>query len=256
MLHFTRYAPRDAEDASPLVIVHGLFGSGRNWGAIAKRLAHKREVITVDQRNHGASPWADSHSYGDMAADLYELVDAIGGPVDMLGHSMGGKAAMRLALSKPETINRLIVADMAPVAYKHDQNQYVDAMKTLDLTGLSLRSEADKRLAHLVDDPQLRAFFLQSLDLQSSHPRWLLNLDVLEREMPKIIGWSEVQGAFDHASLFISGSNSSYVLPEYLKKIRQLFPKAAFAKINGAGHWLHAEKPREFIETVELFLSN
>lgn len=242
-------------DAPPLVIVHGLYGSARNWGVIARRLADVRDVWAVDQRNHGASPRAPVHDYPAMAADLAEVIRSIGGRADVLGHSMGGKAAMQLALTQPGLIRRLIVADIAPVAYDHDQSHHIHAMRGLDLTGLTSRGEADRRLSETVPDPGLRAFFLQSLDLKSHPPRWRLNLDVLEAEMPKIVGWPGTVGRFDGPTLFLTGAESQYVRPEHRETIRALFPAARFARIPGAGHWLHAEKPREFEETVRVFLT-
>jgi pimeloyl-ACP methyl ester carboxylesterase len=239
----------------PLVIAHGLYGSARNWGVIARRLADRRDVIAVDMRNHGASAWADSHSYPDMAADLAAVIASLGGCADVLGHSMGGKAAMCLALTKPEVLHKLVVADIAPVAYSHDQTQHIHAMRGLDLRGLSTRGDADRRLSATVKDPSLRAFFLQSLDLKSRPPHWRLNLDALEAEMPKIVGWPEVSGQFDGPTLFLTGAESSYVRPEYRPTIQNLFPAARFARIPGTGHWLHAEKPREFEETVRVFLN-
>ena len=240
----------------PLLIVHGLFGSGRNWGVIARRLADDRDVFAVDQRNHGSSPWSDRHDYPDMAADLAEVIATLGGKVDLLGHSMGGKAAMQLALTQGALIRRLVVADVAPVAYAHDQTQYITAMRSLDLSGLTSRGEADRRLATVLDDPALRAFFLQSLDLKAEGgPRWRLNFDVLAAEMSKIVGWPGEVGPFDGPALFLTGADSHYVKAEYRETIRTLFPKARFAKLPGAGHWLHADKPREFEETVRVFLN-
>ena len=239
----------------PLVIAHGLYGSGRNWGVIARRLAVGREVVAVDMRNHGQSGWTATHSYPDMAADLAQVIGSLGGQADLMGHSMGGKAAMQLALTDGACIRRLVVADMAPVAYDHDQTQYARAMRDTDMAGVANRAEAEARLQARISDPPLRTFFLQSLDLKVQPPRWRLNLDLLEAEMPKIIGWTEVQGVFDNPALFLSGAESHYVKPEYRDKIRALFPKARFAKLAGAGHWLHAEKPREFIETVAVFLN-
>jgi pimeloyl-ACP methyl ester carboxylesterase len=254
MLNILRHPAATPTSAPPLLIAHGLFGSGRNWGVIARRLADRREVLAVDMRNHGDSPRFTTQSYADMAADLAEVVAAHGGRADVLGHSMGGKAAMLLALTEGDMVNRLVVADIAPVAYSHDQTQHIVAMRGLDLSGLTSRAEADLRLAASVSDPALRAFFLQSLDLKSSPPGWRINLDVLEAEMPRIIGWPQVAGRFDGPALFLSGALSHYVLPEYRETIRALFPGARFAKLPGAGHWLHAEKPRAFEETVRVFL--
>jgi esterase len=255
MLAVLHHPAETPSDAPPLLIVHGLFGSARNWGVMAQRLSDRRSVIAVDMRNHGSSPRFPTQGYPEMAADLAEVIQANGGVADVLGHSMGGKAAMLLALTRPDLVGRLVVADIAPVAYAHDNTQHVRAMQGLSLAGLSTRGQADARLAATVPDASLRAFFLQSLDLKADPPRWRLNLDVLEAEMPRIVGWPEVMGEFTGRTLFVSGANSGYVRPENRAAILSLFPAARFVKIPGAGHWLHAEKPREFEETVRVFLS-
>jgi pimeloyl-ACP methyl ester carboxylesterase len=255
MLNLIHHPAASAADQPPLLIAHGLFGSGRNWGVIARRLADRREVFAVDMRNHGDSFRAPAHGYPDLAADLAEVIRHIGAPADLLGHSMGGKAAMQLALTDPALIRRLVVADIAPVAYSHDQTRHIDAMRALDLTDLSSRAEADHRLAAHVEDAALRAFFLQSLDLKAEGgPRWRLNLDVLESEMPRIVGWPGTTGQFPRPTLFLTGAQSHYVRPEHRDTIRAHFPAARFARLPEAGHWLHAEKPREFEETVRVFL--
>ncbi len=239
----------------PLLIVHGLFGSGRNWGVIARHLAETQRVVVVDMRNHAGSLWAPTHRYPDLATDLAEVIAAKGGRFDVLGHSMGGKAAMVLALTAPARVNRLVVADIAPVAYAHSQTPLIHAMRGLDLAGLTSRMEADRRLAATVPDAGTRAFLLQSLDLKTSPPRWRLNLDVLEAEMPAIVGWPDTPGRFDGPALFLSGALSSYVLPDHRPAIKAQFPAARFARIPGAGHWLHAERPREFEAAVAAFLA-
>lgn len=241
--------------APPLLIAHGLFGSARNWGVIARRLADTRDVIAVDMRNHGNSLHSPAHSYPDLAADLAEVITHIGAPVDLLGHSMGGKAAMQLALTNGALLRRLIVADIAPVAYSHDQSRHIDAMQAIDLASISTRGQADALLAPLVTDPALRAFFLQSLDLRTSPATWKLNLSALRDQMDLIIGWPETAGRFDGPTLFLTGANSHYVQPDARPKIQAQFPKARFAKLADAGHWLHAEKPREFEDTVRAFLN-
>jgi len=236
----------------PLLIVHGLFGSAKNWGVIARRLSDTRQVLAVDMRNHGSSFWSDDHSYADMARDLAQVIAANGGRADVLGHSMGGKAAMMLTLQHPDLVNRLIVADIAPVAYGHSQSHLIHAMRGLDVSRLELRSAADTALQGAIDDPGVRAFLLQSLDLKEK--RWRLNLDVLEATMPAIVGWPQIDAVAPHPTLFLAGANSDYVKPDSRAAIRALFPKARFAKIPGAGHWLHAEKPREFEAAVRAFL--
>lgn len=231
----------------PLLVVHGLFGSARNWGAIAKRLSGDRHVIAVDMRNHGDSPWAETHDYPAMADDLASVIATYGAPMDVLGHSMGGKAAMMLALSRPDLVNRMLIADIAPVAYDHSQRHLVTAMSRIDPAACGSRAQADAILAKSVADPGVRAFLLQSLDLRAEPARWRLNLDTLDREMDKITGWPEAaHGQFDNPVLFLAGGTSDYVLPEHRPTIRGLFPQARFAKIPAVGHWLHAEAPRAF----------
>ena len=240
-------------DAPPLMIVHGLYGSGRNWGVIAKRLSDAARVITIDLRNHGRSPRTETHSYHDLAGDIAALIEHLGGPMHIVGHSMGGKAVMVLALTQPELLRRVVVADIAPVSYSHSQLPYIHAMRAVDLTTLTRRSEAEDQLAAQGVEPALCSFFTQSLDVPEK--RWRLNLDTLETEMPKIMAFPEITGRFDGPTLFLSGANSDYVLPEHRPLIKDKFPNAHFAKPKDAGHWLHAEKPREFEAAVRGFLS-
>ncbi|KAG1649213.1 Protein ABHD11 [Nymphon striatum] len=158
MLNFSEYGTA-TPDAAPLIIAHGLYGSGRNWGVIAKRLSDTRHVITPDMRNHGTSPRESSQSYPDMADDLANLITRIGGPVDLCGHSMGGKAAMALALTHPHLIRKLVIADIAPVAYGHTQQGMIDAMRTVDLANLTRRSDAESQLAAAGIEPALPKLF-------------------------------------------------------------------------------------------------
>lgn len=236
--------------APPLLIAHGLFGSARNWGVIAKRLgAEGRRVLAVDMRNHGQSPWYESHDYPEMAGDLARVIESYG-QMDVLGHSMGGKAAMVLALTRPELLRKLIVADIAPVAYGHTQSHNIEAMRRVPLDRIESRAQAAETLA--IDEPDVAAFLLQSLDM--AERRWRLNLDVLEREMHKIVGWPGVEGRFDGPALFLSGGASDYVTREVRPAVRQMFPAATFVSIPDAGHWLHAQKPREFEAALSAFL--
>jgi len=240
-------------EATPCLIAHGLYGSARNWNVIAKRLSETRPVLTVDMRNHGASPWANTNSYEDLAEDLAEVITAQGfGALDVIGHSMGGKAAMMLALMRPDCVARLLVGDIAPVAYSHSQAQYIDAMRAVDLSGITKRSDAAEGLANLGVSPELQAFFTQSLDVAGK--RWRYNLDALERDMPKIMSFPETDARFTGPTLFLSGAQSDYVLSDHRPTIKKLFPNARFAKIPNAGHWLHADNPKAFIATAEVFL--
>jgi len=240
--------------ALPLVIAHGLFGSARNWGAIARALADRGPVLAVDMRNHGASPWHPDHGYADLAADLAEVVVAEGGQADVLGHSMGGKAAMMLALTRPALVRRLVVADIAPVPYGHSQTALIEAMRGLDLGRIASRGEADRQLARRIEDAGVRAFLLQSLDLKTDPPRWRLNLDALEANMAQILGWPATEARFEGPALFLAGAGSGYVRPEHRAAIRRLFPAARIARVPGAGHWLHADRPEAVAATIRAFL--
>jgi esterase len=253
MLNTSRYG--ETTGLPPLVVAHGLFGSARNWSAIGKRLARDREVLAVDMRNHGESPHLDDHDYPAMAEDLAAVIDAAGGRADLLGHSMGGKAAMALALTRPERIARLIVADIAPVTYGHSQMPYLKAMRAVDLDAVTRRSDADAQMQANVADPGIRAFLLQSLDIGGDGARWRLNLDTLEREMPKIMSFPAVPGSFGGPALFITGAQSDYVSDAHWPEVLARFPEARRAVIDGAGHWLHADAPRPFVAVVEAFLA-
>lgn len=252
MLNFVKYGDNDG---APLLIAHGLFGMARNWGVLAKRLAGKRQVISVDMRNHGASFWASSNSYADMASDLAAVIESLGGRADVLGHSMGGKASMVLALTRPDLVRTMVVADIAPVAYSHSQQDKIEAMLAIDLSIVNRRGDADLQIRELVEDPSLRPFLLQSLTLGVGGASWKLNLKALGNAMEEIIGFPDVSSHFDGEVLFLSGGNSDYVRAEHHARIAGLFPNAKFETIEGAGHWLHAEKPREFEVAVSGFLN-
>ena len=239
----------DPTDAPPLLIVHGLFGSARNWGVIAKRLSDNRQVVAVDMRNHGDSDWQDTHSYTDMAEDLAEVIADLGGRADVLGHSMGGKAAMVLALTHPDLVHRLIVADIAPVPYGHTQDGPLNAMRAVDLSTVATRRDAQ---AQMEVDAATATFLLQSLDLQDR--RWKLNLDVLSRDMGLIVGWPDTPGQFTGPSLFLRGATSAYVPDSAKSAIRASFPQAEIQTIPDAGHWIHAEQPRAVEAAVRAFL--
>ncbi|WP_273499640.1 alpha/beta fold hydrolase [Lentibacter algarum] len=251
MLHTITHGIANAKP--PLLIAHGLFGSGRNWGVIAKRLSDERQVIAVDMRNHGSSLHSDDHSYTALADDLAEVIATHGGQADVLGHSMGGKAAMVLALEHAEMVNRLTVADIAPVSYSHSQQQYINAMRTLDLSQIEGRAEAQAALLPLVEDPTLASFFTQSLDLKAR--QWRLNLAALEANMPQILSFPAIDACFTGPSLFLTGATSHYVTRDHRPQIKALFSEARFAKIPEAGHWLHAERPRAFEAAVRTWLN-
>lgn len=256
MLQTYAFGPEATAQTPPLLIAHGLYGSARNWNVIAKRMSANRPVISVDMRNHGDSPRAAQQGYKDMAADLADVIAACpGGKAHVMGHSMGGKAAMALALTKPEHVASLLVADIAPVSYGHTQLPLAKAMMAMEISDLTSRGAADARLAAEVDDPGTRAFLLQSLDLRANPPRWKLNLPVLAAEMDKIIGWPDtLTGPCNGPVLFLSGGASDYVQRAHRPRIKTLFPTARFASLPEAGHWLHADKPRAFEASLAAWL--
>ena len=241
------------EKSPPVMIVHGLYGSGKNWGVIAKRLSDQFFVITVDLRNHGDSPWLDTHNYHVMADDLVEVINSLNIKPNVIGHSMGGKAAMVLALKRPNLVRNLIIADIAPVKYEHDQSQFIEAMQKVDLSKVEKRSDATLALSKFVEDKSLQNFFTQSLDMKAK--RWKLNLKVLRSEMSEILSFPKIESEFSGHSLFLKGEKSDYIKSEHRKLIKSLFTKARFATFKEAGHWLHAEKPREFESAARLFFS-
>jgi esterase len=242
----------------PLAILHGLFGSGRNWTSIAQGLAPQHRVIALDLRNHGASPWAETMGYAEMAEDVRASLSARGYEhYALLGHSMGGKVAMMAALQHPETVQRLIVADIAPVSYPMRHLGEVEAMRRLDLTGIQRRSQADVALASAIPDAAERAFLLQNLIFDNGEARWRFNLEAIEQQMPALVDFPTIPtgGTYDSPALFLAGGRSDYVQPASEPAIRRFFPKAEIASIDKAGHWLHAEQPAEFLAIIARFLS-
>lgn len=250
-LNFDEYG---APDGELLIVAHGLFGAARNWRALAKRLGPGRRVLAVDMRNHGKSPRDPVCDYPAMAGDLAELIEAEGGRAAVLGHSMGGKAAMALAVTRPELVERAIIADIAPVAYDHSLLHHVEAMRAVDLSAASRRGEVEAALAPAVEEQAVRSFLAGNADLTADPPRWDLNLDALAENMDAITGFPRLDGRYEGPALFLYGGASDYLRPSHRPEVLRLFPNATAEGIAGAGHWLHAEKPREFLEAANRFL--
>jgi len=256
-LHSTMVSAGRDGPGLPLLMAHGLLGQGRNFGTLAKQLAADRDVHIVDMRNHGDSPWDDTMTYAAMAEDLSAYIDAeMDGRALVFGHSMGGKAAMRLALDAPARVAGLIVADIAPVTYTHSHLNEIDALRGLDLSAIARRSDADRALQDSVPDKAMRAFLIQNLDVSGDGTTYRSNLDVLAGAMPTLVGWDEPGAApYDGPTLFIAGGASSYVRPKHEDTIRALFPQARIEVIPDGGHWIHAQKPRETLDLSSAFLA-
>lgn len=250
-------------EAGPRVVfLHGLFGQGRNWTGVARALSDAARVLLVDLPDHGRSPWSADFSYPAMADRVAGLLDASapGERWSVVGHSMGGKVAMLLALRHPELVERLCVVDVAPVTTTAVSSfgTYVDALRSVDLDQLPDRAAADAQIARQVPDPSVRGFLLQNLRREGtgagSRWRWQMNLDLLGERLPEIAGWPGTSGRYDGPVLWLAGAESDYVQDAYAPSMRALFPRVRLVRIKGARHWVHADQPAVFVTTVRRFL--
>jgi pimeloyl-ACP methyl ester carboxylesterase len=269
-----RLALRQVGDAGPRVVfVHGLFGQGKNWTTIARGLSDRHRVTLLDLPNHGHSPWTDRVDYLDMAELVATELEHLGEPVTLVGHSMGGKVAMQLALRRPELLRALVVVDVAPVSYPptggrtDDPDEeaspfaaYIEAMRAMDLDAVQTRDDADAALRSAVPSRMVRSFLLQSLVREGSGADggwgWRLNLELLERDLGELRGFPDPPpgASFDGPVLWIAGANSAYVLPGDRPHMDALFPATRLVRIKNAGHWVHSEQPEIFLETLRRFL--
>lgn len=238
-----------------LVILHGLMGSLDNWQTLAKRWSEHFPVFVVDLRNHGKSPHSKDFSYDLMVEDIYEFcLEHDLREINLLGHSMGGKVAMHFALKYPDLVEKLIVADIAPITYKgggHDQ--IFQAMKMLDLESLESRKAADEEMEKFIPSFPVRQFILKNLERNGDVYSWKLNLDVLIENYNEILKFDAKGKTFNHPTLFIKGDNSDYINPDDFDEYKKIFPKAALKTIENTGHWLHAENPDLVYISVKVF---
>ena len=245
----------EAGAGPPVVLMHGLFGSGRNFGAVQRAFAPRFRVIALDMRNHGDSPHGADMRYATQAEDVRETLAALRvEQAAMIGHSMGGKAAMALALLHPEAVARLMVSDIAPVVYQHGNERLSAAMQAIPLAPSLTRREADAALAGVEARADVRAFLLQNLRFGEA-PRWRVGLSEIAAAVPDLEGWVTLPGKYDGPTVFVTGAQSDYVLAEHRPAIRALFPNARFVAIKNAGHWVHADNPAGFLSVVEAFLA-
>ena len=254
---------------SPLVVVHGLYGSSDNWVNIGKRLAEKHTVYMVDQRNHGRSPFSDSHTFNDMRDDLVEFFEKHNiEKATLLGHSMGGKAAMWFATDYPEKVEKLVIADIAPKDYlllKEDSQFYLHqnillAMMEIDFSKIKSRNDVDDFMAQKIDDVNIRQFLMKNVakDKLNHQYKWRVNAGVLYDHLDEIVSGVNKNWLDDripissYPVIFIRGMKSKYILPEDEPMIKEIYPDSRIIDIPDAGHWLHAEQPELFMKAVML----
>ena len=262
MLHALRFG----DHGSPVVFCHGLFGQGRNWTQVGKALAESHRVTLLDLPDHGRSEWTPAERGGwdyVAAADAVAAQLDADDPVALVGHSMGGKVAMLVALRHPETVARLCVVDVSPVDYAEagDFPTYVRAMRDLDLEALRTRADADAGLREAVPNDTVRAFLLQNLrraDSDASGWRWQMNLQGLGDSLDALRGWPADQVAdaapYDGPVLWVAGGESDYVTPDYADVMEGYFPRVRRVTVKGAGHWVHSEQPEVFEQVLARFL--
>ena len=251
-LQFNEYGT----DGPPLIVLHGLFGSARNWAGHARSLSDTHHVYALDLRNHGSSERAMTMTYAEMAEDVAGFIAEQGltDPI-VMGHSMGGKVAMQLALSDPDSVKALIVVDIAPVTYGHDMLDYIAAMEAMDLSGEMRRAELEEELRDQVDDPGISAFLMTNLERAESGFQWRINLTAISAGMSAIAAFTPPTGAtYALPTVFIAGSESSYIRDNHRERIMELFPKSRTVTIKDANHWVHADQPEAFLKTVRAFL--
>lgn len=243
------------EQGSRVTFCHGLFGQGRNWTQIGKALSHRHRVTLVDMPNHGQSDWTERLDYIEMADAVAGLLDE---PGALVGHSMGGKAAMLTALRHPELVERLVVVDVSPVEYRsvEEFRGFIDGMLAIDLQQIASRADADAALSDAVPDRGVRGFLLQSLRWQEEGWRWLPNLEVLRRDLGVLRGFPETDAVFEGPVLWIGGANSGYVRDEFAGAMEARFPRVRRVTIKNAGHWVHSEQPKVFTEVLSRFLGD
>lgn len=251
------YYKQLGETGIPVIILHGLFGSSDNWQGIAKTLSDQYRVYLIDQRNHGRSPHSSDFTYQAMSSDLLEFIKEhnIVKPV-IIGHSMGGKTAMKFAVQYPEMLSKLVVIDISPRFYPVHHSRILEGLAAVNLQKITSRQEADAQLAHYEPHPTVRMFLLKNLYRnENGQFAWRINLPVINDQIENV-GEALNEVSIDTPVLFINGEKSDYIKVEDHALIKKIFPKASFSTIPDAGHWVHAEKPEEFVSKIKDFVSN
>jgi pimeloyl-ACP methyl ester carboxylesterase len=248
---------QESGEGTPLIIIHGLFGSADNWRSMAKYFSRFYRVISVDLRNHGRSPHSDEQNFTVMAEDIHELCEDLQlEHVHILGHSLGGKVAMMFAAMYPALVSKLIVVDISPRQYFSAHTPLMDAMMALNLSQFTRRTEVDDALAESIPDKAVRQFLLMNLVSERETFQWRINLPALKANYPELMAAISEDETFSMPSLFVYGELSDYVTEQDRQQISRQFTEAKFSGIEKAGHWVQAERPQQFKKVVEEFLQN
>lgn len=246
---------RESGQGQPMILLHGIFGSSDNWLTPAKLLSSQFHTFALDLRNHGQSPHEESFNYPVMAADVLEFIEAnkITNPV-IAGHSMGGKVAMNFALAYPDKLQKLIVVDIAPKEYNMKHYVILEGLNGIPIEQVTTRAEADEILARYVPEADVRQFLLKNLQRKAQGGfKWKLNLVAIDANIERIGLDLEFPGPFNKPTLFVRGARSNYIRDEDVARIKEVFPMAQLETLD-TGHWVPAEKPKEFVELVEQWL--
>lgn len=245
-------------EGKPLFILHGLFGSSDNWITLGNKFSEEYQVVLLDLRNHGQSPHSDIWDYPSMAQDIYVLSNNLGfKKINLLGHSMGGKVGMTIADKYPQLLNKLIVADIAPKYYPIRHRKIIDGLLSINIKQIENRTKAEKQLASYISEPAIRMFLLKNLEKNSEGGfRWKINLDIINNHLENVGQATIPTSKISTPTLFIRGINSDYVSDEDIMEIRKYYSNSAVESIGNAGHWLHAEQPEAFMNTVLKFLES
>jgi pimeloyl-ACP methyl ester carboxylesterase len=244
-------------EGQPLLILHGLFGQSDNWNTLAKQFSEQGfSVYTIDQRNHGLSPHSDEMSFSSMSSDLLELINDLAlKNVILLGHSLGGKTVMQFAIDNPKMADKIIIADIAPKYYAPHHQTVLAGLNAIDFDIVKTRREAEDILVNHIADWGTRQFLLKNIYWKEDGKLgWRFNLPVLSSNMHIVGAPITSDHAVDVPALFIRGGNSNYILDEDMNEISEIFPRCILETIEGAGHWVHAEKPKEFYDAVMHFI--
>ena len=241
----------------PLIILHGLFGQSDNWNTLARQFSENNlQVFTLDLRNHGLSQWSDEMNYQVMSEDVFEFItdnnlkDAI-----VLGHSMGGKVAMHLAFNHPNVLDKLIIADIAPKYYPAHHQQVFLALQHIDFSLVKTRKDAEAILSNYIDDYGTKQFLLKNIYWKDDTTlAWRFNIKAISENIEKIGEATTSEIPCEVISLFVRGEKSKYITDDDWKNIQELFPRSILETIIGSGHWVHAEKPKEFFDCVMKFV--